>query len=118
MAEGVGVDAVMGPDGEVRDTEGGAVGPDAVAVAVALDAAAEHPTVAADASAFLQSQKRLVDLQVKHFDEERCLAIAAAKRKRYSDRHHGTWRSSSRQPQLCKESWSSLPSSWSWRRLD
>jgi hypothetical protein len=31
-------------------------------------------------------RKRHIDLQVKHFDEDRCLAIAAAKRKRYSDR--------------------------------
>ena len=39
-----------------------------------------------EAAAFLKAQRSLVELQIKHFDEERHLSIAAARRKRFSDR--------------------------------
>jgi tetratricopeptide (TPR) repeat protein len=58
---------------------------DPVAAAIAMDEAAKHPAVAAHASAFLKAQKKLVELQVKHFDEEHHLAIDAAKLKRAMD---------------------------------
>lgn len=44
------------------------------------------PELSRNASEYLAKQRALVELQVKHFDEERCLSIAAAKRKRYADR--------------------------------
>lgn len=86
MAESGGVEGLIGEDKECADPEAGVVNADSVAAAIAMDLAAVHPTVAEDASAFLKVQRELVSLQVKHFDEERELGIAAAKRKRYADR--------------------------------
>jgi hypothetical protein len=62
------------------------VGADAVALAVAMDTAKQDPELARKAGNYLDEQHALVKLQIKHFDEERHLAIAAAKRKRYLDR--------------------------------
>jgi len=52
--------------------------------------AEQHPDLSRSASEYLVEQRRLVQLQIKHFDEERRLAIAAAKRKRYADRIRNT----------------------------
>jgi hypothetical protein len=58
---------------------------DPIALAVATDATQYDPELARKAAAYLDEQRLLVKLQVKHFDEERRLAVAAAKRKRYAE---------------------------------
>jgi len=64
----------------------------AVATIVAMDAARYDPELARKAGEYLEKQNNLVlastelvKLQVHHFDEERKLAIDAAKRKRFFD---------------------------------
>jgi hypothetical protein len=86
MAENGGVEGLISEEAEGQDAAAGVVNADSVAAAIAMDVAAVHPAVAEDASEFLKVQRQLVSLQIKHFDEERELGIAAAKRKRYSDR--------------------------------
>ena len=68
-------------------------GADALASALAVEAAEGDSGARSDAVAYLQSQKALVDLQVRYFEvqrrlarEERLLAIDAARRKRFADR--------------------------------
>jgi hypothetical protein len=85
VAEG-GIEGLLGEESENAEAQAGLAAPDSVAVAVAMDAAKSNPNVAAGVLAYLGKQSQLVDLQLKHFDEERRLAIAAAKRKRLSDR--------------------------------
>ena len=84
MAEGGMIESIVGGGDEARESE--AVAADAAAIAIAMDEAGKHPAVAADASAFLQAQRRLVDLQVKHFDAERHVALQTARLRRTSDR--------------------------------
>jgi tetratricopeptide (TPR) repeat protein len=80
------MEGVLG--GEAESTEGDAPvgGADAVALALAIPAAHHDPELGRITSEYLAEQRALVKLQIKHFDEERRLAIAAAKRKRLSDR--------------------------------
>lgn len=61
-------------------------GADAIALAIAMDTAKHDPELARKAGNYLEEQHALVRLQAKYFDEERRLAIAAAERKRLSDR--------------------------------
>jgi hypothetical protein len=75
---------------ETRETEAGDVSIDAAAAAAAMDAAKTDPALAAEAAAYFRKQSCLVDLQLKHFDEEHELGIAAARRKRYADRIRNT----------------------------
>jgi tetratricopeptide (TPR) repeat protein len=86
LVEGGGIEGVLG--GEPQSTEGDTPvgGADAAAVALALQAAHQDPELSRTASEYLAEQRALVKLQIKHFDEERRLAIDAAKRKRLSDR--------------------------------
>jgi tetratricopeptide (TPR) repeat protein len=86
MAEGGLIEGVFGGDAEEREGDGGLAGADAVAVAVAMDAARHDPELARQAAEYLAKQGRLTDLQLHHFDTERRLAIEAARRKRFSDR--------------------------------
>src|SRR4051812_17029170 len=86
MAEGGLVEGLFGVEGEEREGEISVAGPDAIAAAVAMDAARYDPDLARQAAEYLARQSRLVDLQLHHFDEERRLAIEAARRKRFSDR--------------------------------
>ena len=58
---------------------------DDVATAVMMDAARFDHELSRKAGEYLDEQRALVRLQVHHFDEERRLAIEAAKRKRFSD---------------------------------
>jgi tetratricopeptide (TPR) repeat protein len=67
-------------------------GADPLAAAIAVEAVESGSGSNSDAVAYLQAQKALVDLQVTHFEEERRLvheerqlAIAAARRKRFAD---------------------------------
>jgi tetratricopeptide (TPR) repeat protein len=87
LAESSASDIVLG-GGEAEDREGDAAGVsiDPSAAAVAMEAAKTDPALAAEAAAYFRKQSTLVDLQIKHFDEERLLGIAAARRKRYADR--------------------------------
>ena len=86
MAEIDGVEAVLG--GETPEAEEAApvTGADAVAVSLAMQQAGGDPALSRAASAYLDEQRQLVRMQIHHFDEERRLGIAAAKRKRYADR--------------------------------
>jgi hypothetical protein len=82
-------DVLLGEEKEGAEAEPVVAGSDAVALAVAMDAARYDPELARKAGNYLDEQHLLVKLQAKHFDEERRLAIAAAKRKRYADRIRG-----------------------------
>jgi tetratricopeptide (TPR) repeat protein len=86
MAEGGVIEGIFGGEAEEREGDGGLAGADAVAVAVAMDAARHDPELARQAAEYLAKQGRLTDLQLHHFDTERRLAIEAARRKRFSDR--------------------------------
>jgi hypothetical protein len=86
MAEGGGIEGVPGTENEPRETEASAASAEALALALAMDSARHDPELSRKASEYLGRQRSLVDLQIKHFDRERCLAIEAAERKRYADR--------------------------------
>jgi hypothetical protein len=88
MAEGGGIEGLL--DSEPDEREGGVAGADAVALSLAMQKAAHDPELGRTAAEYLVQQRHLVQLQIKHFDEERRLAIAAAKRKRYADRIRNT----------------------------
>jgi tetratricopeptide (TPR) repeat protein len=80
------IDGLGAASAENREPEAGDVSIDPSAAAAAMDAAKTDPALAAEAAAYFRKQSLLVDLQVKHYDEEHRLAIAAARRKRYADR--------------------------------
>jgi tetratricopeptide (TPR) repeat protein len=85
MADLEGVEGILGeetPEGEGAGTVAGA---DAVALSLAMQEAQNDPALSRAASDYLAEQRRLVQIQIKHFDEERRLGIAAAKRRRYAD---------------------------------
>jgi tetratricopeptide (TPR) repeat protein len=86
VAEGSGIDGLLDNEPEVREGTATETGADAVALSLALQQGAGDPELSRTASEYLIEQRRLVQLQIRHFDEERRLAIAAAKRKRYADR--------------------------------
>jgi len=90
MAEGSGIEGLLGSEADEREDGAAAAGADSVALSLALQKAEQHPDLSRSASEYLVEQRRLVQLQIKHFDEERRLAIAAAKRKRYADRIRNT----------------------------
>src|ERR1700735_3239357 len=80
------VEGLIGAEPEVAESVDGTPNADPVALAIAMDAAKHDPELARKAGNYLDEQQALVKLQIKHLDEERHLAIAAAKRKRYLDR--------------------------------
>jgi tetratricopeptide (TPR) repeat protein len=85
VAEAEGIGAAISPDeGDENNAEGGSV--DAVGMALALDAAHHDPLLGPAVRRYLNRQRALVDLQIKHFDAEHTLAIAAARRKGFIDR--------------------------------
>jgi tetratricopeptide (TPR) repeat protein len=86
VAESGGIEGLLGPQLVGPEGGGSVVGSEMLAAAIAVGEAGADPAIKRDASAFLRAQQQLIDLQVKHFEEERRLAIAAAKRKRLSDR--------------------------------
>jgi tetratricopeptide (TPR) repeat protein len=86
VSENSEIDGVFGGSVEKQETESGDISIDPSASAVAMDAAKTDPVLAAEAAAYFRKQSCLVDLQIKHFDEEHKLGIAAARRKRYADR--------------------------------
>ena len=86
MAETGGFDRIIGPESEGAEVEAAVANADAVAMAIAIDQARHDPKLSRRIGDYVEKQSRLVDLQARHLDEERCLAIAAAKRKRYLDR--------------------------------
>ena len=90
MAEGSGIEELLDSGPEERDGAAAGAGADAVALSLALQKAAHDPELSRSAGEYLVEQRRLVQLQIRHFDEERRLAIAAAKRKRYADRVRNT----------------------------
>jgi hypothetical protein len=86
VAETDGIEGIIGSESEAAEVEAGLANADAVAMAIAIDQARHDPELSRKVGDYVEKQSRLVDLQVRHFDEERRLAIAAAKRKRYLDR--------------------------------
>jgi tetratricopeptide (TPR) repeat protein len=86
VAEGGGIEGVLGGEPESTESDAPVAGADAAAVALAIQAARYDPELSRTASEYFAEQRALVKLQIRHFDEERRLAIAAAKRKRLSDR--------------------------------
>ena len=86
MAESGGIEGLLGPNLDRPEAGASVAGSEMLAAAIAVGEAGADPAMKRHASAFLRAQQQLVDLQVKHFEEERRLAIAAAKRKRLSDR--------------------------------
>jgi tetratricopeptide (TPR) repeat protein len=85
VAEAEGIGAAFGAEeGDVENQPEGTAAD--VGVALALDAAHHDPALSAAAGQYLNRQRVLVDLQIKHFDEEHALAIAATRRKALIDR--------------------------------
>lgn len=87
MAEQGGVvEGILGAvESEEKEAEETAARADDVATVVMMDAARFDPELSKEAREYLKKQGSLVELQIHHFDEERRLAIEAAKRKRFSD---------------------------------
>lgn len=83
MAEGIVSGALGGETAAEQDAA--LASADSFAAAIAMVEAEKSPEVAAQAAAFLRKQGALTDLQVKHFDQERRLAIQGAKLKRAMD---------------------------------
>jgi tetratricopeptide (TPR) repeat protein len=81
-----GIEGLLGDDVGIAEGEPGVPEVDHVALAISMDAAKSNDDVAASVRDYLGKQSRLVELQLRHFEEERSLAIAAAKRKRVTDR--------------------------------
>ena len=86
MAASDGVEGIVGAEGEDGDSESGIAHADAVAMASAIDQARHDPELSRKIGDYVEKQSKLVDVQIRHLDEERRLAIEAAKRKRYGDR--------------------------------
>ena len=86
VAELDGLGEALGGEGGGEEPKGASGSADAVAVAIALDAARYDPALGASARAYLDRQGQLLDLQIKHFDEEHRLAIAAMHRRNLIDR--------------------------------
>jgi tetratricopeptide (TPR) repeat protein len=86
MADIGGVESVLGGESEASEGDAPVAGADAAAVALALQEAHRDSELSRTASEYFAEQRALVKLQIRHFEEERRLAIAAAKRKRLSDR--------------------------------
>ncbi len=78
------VEGVLGAgEAEEREAEETGSRADDIATVVMMDAARFDPDLSKKAGNYLDKQSSLVELQVHHFDEERRLAIEAAKRKRF-----------------------------------
>ena len=86
MAEGEGVEGIIGSESESDEVQAGIAKADAVAMAIAIDQARHDPELSRKVGNYVEKQSLLVDVQIRHLDEERRLAIEAAKRKRYADR--------------------------------
>src|SRR5215469_14919149 len=86
MAEGGLIEGVVGAEGEEREAEASIASTDPFAAAAAIEAARHDPELARKLGDYLDKQSRLAELQLHHFEEERLLAIGAARRKRFSDR--------------------------------
>ncbi len=80
-----GLEGILGSETPEGEGAAAVAGADAVALALALQKAGNDPALSRAASAYLAEQRHLVQIQIKHFDEERRLGIAAAKRRRYAD---------------------------------
>jgi tetratricopeptide (TPR) repeat protein len=86
MAEGGIVEGMVGGEADEPDAQVDLGRIDPLAAALAINATEGNPEVAQGVLRYLDDLRALVRLQIKHFDEERCLSIEAAKRKRFTDR--------------------------------
>jgi hypothetical protein len=85
VAEPAGVEGDPGDNPETTGAETRGAEADPAAIALALDRAKRDSELSRSASDYLKRQRRLVDLQIDCFDDERRYANAAAKRKRYAE---------------------------------
>ncbi|MGB6451872.1 MAG: hypothetical protein WBE92_14070 [Steroidobacteraceae bacterium] len=85
MADLEGFEGVLGNETPEAESSSSVAGADAVALSLAMQKVADDPALSRAASDYLAEQRHLVQIQIKHFDEERRLGIAAAKRRRYAD---------------------------------
>ena len=84
MADDDQIDPLSG--GEIdRPKRRGRPDPNAFAAAAAMSAAGAHPSVAAEAAAFLREQRELAALQVRYFDDDRLQANEGVKLRRAMD---------------------------------
>ena len=91
VAEEPNIEGLFGGEaGAEKESTGRGTGADSLALAAALQNSPHDPALARAASDYLATQRQLAQLQIRHVDEELRLAIAAAKRKRYSDRIRNT----------------------------
>lgn len=86
MAEEGLVERALGAEAEERETDPAPPGLDPVAAAAAFQQAGDHPGLAEEMKSYFAELRQLIQLQQRHFDEERRLSIHAARRKQYADR--------------------------------
>src|SRR5258708_15584612 len=86
MAEGGLVEGLGDGEVEAGKAEPVAGVADGFAAAIAVDEARHDQALARRVGDYLDRQSRLVELQIKHFEEDNRLATEAAKRKRFADR--------------------------------
>ena len=84
MAEGL-VEGLLGGEAEEVEARRRSAKLDPIAAAALLQASAKGSKLNPTLAAYLEEQTKLARLEAHHFDEERELAIGAAKRKRLSD---------------------------------
>lgn len=84
MAEGL-VEGLLGGEAEEGEAPRRSAKLDPIAAAALLQASAKSSKLNPTLAAYLEEQTKLARLEAHHFDEERELAIGAAKRKRLSD---------------------------------
>lgn len=88
MSDGGGgvIEKLVGSDHDEHGGNHGSIALDAVAAAVAVDAARHDPELSRKAGEYFEVQRSLVQHQLQHYDLEHQLSIAATKRKAISDR--------------------------------
>jgi hypothetical protein len=75
VAETGGIEGIIGSESDAAEVEAGVANADAIAmaiaIAIAIDQARHDPELSRKVGDYVEKQSRLVDLQVRHFDEER-----------------------------------------------
>ena len=73
MAETGGIEGIIGSESDAAEVEAGVANADAIAmaIAIAIDQARHDPELSRKVGDYVEKQSRLVDLQVRHFDEGR-----------------------------------------------
>jgi len=73
VAETGGIEGIIGSESDAAEVEAGVANADAIAmaIAIAIDQARHDPELSRKVGDYVEKQSRLVDLQVRHFDEGR-----------------------------------------------